>query len=430
MNINHYLEKTTPLAVIGLGYVGLPLALELAKYYQVIGFDISPRKINRLKEGVDPNGELETDAFKNRHISFTENPEDIEPAGLYIVAVPTPIDLHQQPNLKPLLAACETVGKVLKKGDTVCFESTVYPGCTEEDCVPVLEKTSGLSYPQDFKVGYSPERINPGDKVHTVDKIVKVVGGCDQETLEFLSGIYQVITEAGVYQAQSIKVAEAAKIIENTQRDLNISLMNELSMIFKRMDINTYDVLEAAGTKWNFLNFFPGLVGGHCIGVDPYYLTYKATALGHNPRVILSGRSINDNMAYGIAREILQYLVSREFNLKEARILIMGATFKENVRDSRNSKIVDLVKELKSFYLNTEIFDPLVNAEEFREEYGLELVPEIKGCYDVIVLAVQHDKFQQYDEHFFMDNINRNGLFYDVRGSFRHKIRHVEYRSL
>ena len=418
------------IATIGLGYVGLPLALELARHYQVIGFDISQPKIDTLKNGIDPNGELEPEAFFHKDITYTTQIEDLRPASVYIVAVPTPIDTHKQPDLKPLLSACEVVGQVIKKGDVVCFESTVYPGCTEEDCLPVIEKASGLRYLTDFKAGYSPERINPGDKVHTVDKIVKVVGACDEETLELLSGIYGKVTSAGIHKTTSIKVAEAAKIIENTQRDLNISLMNELSLIFKKMGINTYDVLEAAGTKWNFLKFTPGLVGGHCIGVDPYYLTHKATELGHTPRVILSGRSINDGMAHTIAKEIIQHLISHDFSLKTARILILGATFKENVSDFRNSKVVDLVKELQSYYLNVEIHDPLVNQEAFHHEYNLELTEQVEGTYDVVVLAVQHDAFTHYDENFFMKCLNGNGLLYDLRGTYRDKVKHLAYLSL
>jgi UDP-N-acetyl-D-glucosamine/UDP-N-acetyl-D-galactosamine dehydrogenase len=418
------------IAQIGLGYVGLPLALELAKYYQVIGFDISQPKIDTLQTGVDPNGELEPEAFHHKNITFTTSIDDLRPANVYIVAVPTPIDTHKQPDLKPLLSACQVVGQVIKKGDVVCFESTVYPGCTEEDCIPEIEKVSGLRYLTDFKAGYSPERINPGDKVHTVDKIVKVVGACDEETLELLADIYGNVTSAGIHKTPNIKVAEAAKIIENTQRDLNISLMNELSLIFKKMNINTYDVLAAAGTKWNFLKFTPGLVGGHCIGVDPYYLTHKATELGHSPRVIPSGRTINDNMAHTIAKEIIQHLISNDFSLKTARILILGATFKENVNDFRNSKIVDLVKELQSYYLNLEIHDPLVNKEAFHHEYNLTLTDTLEGTYDVVVLAVQHEIFAKYDENFFMKCINSNGLLYDIRGTFRDKVKHLAYLSL
>ena len=418
------------IATIGLGYVGLPLALELAKYYTVIGFDISQPKIDTLKTGVDPNGELEPEAFHNKDITFTTSIEDLRPANVYIVAVPTPIDTHKQPDLKPLLSACQVVGQVMKKGDVVCFESTVYPGCTEEDCVPEIEKVSGLRYLTDFKAGYSPERINPGDKVHTVDKIVKVVGACDDETLELLADIYSKVTGAGIHKTPNIKVAEAAKIIENTQRDLNISLMNELSLIFKKMDINTYDVLEAAGTKWNFINFNPGLAGGHCIGVDPYYLTYKALALGHTPKVILCGRAVNDQMPYSIAKEIIQYLSSENISLHKARILILGAAFKENVSDFRNSKIVDLVKELQSYYLNIEIHDPLVNKEAFHHEYNLSLTDQLEGTYDVVVLAVQHEIFAKYDENFFMQCINSNGLLYDIKGTFRDKVKHLAYLSL
>lgn len=418
------------LSVIGLGYVGLPLALELAKHYHVTGFDISQQKIDTLNTGVDPNNELDPEAFQNKNITFTTNLDDLRTATIYIVAVPTPIDAHKQPDLKPLLSACQLVGQVIKSGDVVCFESTVYPGCTEEDCVSEIEKISGLRYLTDFKAGYSPERINPGDKVHTVDKIVKVVGACDDETLDLLADIYGKVTSAGIHKTKNIKVAEAAKIIENTQRDLNISLMNELSLIFKKMDINTYDVLEAAGTKWNFLNFTPGLVGGHCIGVDPYYLTHKATELGHSPRVILSGRFINDNMSLYIAKEIIQHLISHDFSLKTARILILGATFKENVSDFRNSKVVDLIRELQSYYLNIEIYDPLVNKSAFHHEYGIELTDKVEGTYDVVVLAVQHQDFSQYDENFFMQSINTNGLFYDIKGTFRNKIKHLSYLSL
>ncbi|MFW5760876.1 MAG: nucleotide sugar dehydrogenase [Cyclobacteriaceae bacterium] len=418
------------IAIIGLGYVGLPLALELAKYYHVIGFDISESKIETLKNGSDPNNVLELESFINKDITFTSNIEDLREATIYIVAVPSPVDSHKQPDLKPLLGACYTVGQVIKQGDIVCLESTVYPGCTEEDFIPEIERISGLRYMTDFKAGYSPERINQGDKLHTIDKIVKVVGACDDETLEVLAGIYAKVTSAGVHKTSTIKVAEAAKIIENTQRDLNISLMNELSLIFKKMNINTYEVLEAAGTKWNFLKFVPGLVGGHCIGVDPYYLTHKATELGHAPRVILSGRTINDNMPHTISKEIIQHLVSHDFILKTARILVMGAAFKENVGDFRNSKVVDLVKELQSYFLKVDVYDPLLNKKAFQLEYGLQLIDKIQNSYDVIVLAVQHDAFSKHDENFFMKHINTNGLLYDLRGSFRNKIKHLAYLSL
>jgi len=418
------------IATIGLGYIGLPLALELAKHYLVIGFDISHHKIDSLKACVDPNGEVDPEAFGDKKINFTNNIEDLREANIYIVAVPTPIDTHKQPDLNPLLSACQTVGQVITKADVVCFESTVYPGCTEEVCVPEIVKVSGLNYLTDFKAGYSPERINPGDKVHTLDKIVKVVGACDAETLELLASIYGKVTSAGIHKTPNIKVAEAAKIIENTQRDLNISLMNEFSLIFKKMGINTYDVLEAAGTKWNFLNFNPGLAGGHCIGVDSYYLTFKALAMGHDPKVILCGRAVNDQMPYSIAREIIQHLTGKDIPLKTARILILGATFKENVNDFRNSKVVDLVTELKSYYLNIEIHDPLVNKEAFHHEYNLALTDQLEGTYDVVVLAVQHDIFKKYDEKFFMKCINSNGLLYDIRGTFRDKVKHLAYLSL
>src|SRR4051794_519309 len=327
------IQKQESLAVIGLGYVGLPIALAFAKKIKVIGFDISQKRVEMMRDGIDPCNELSKEAFEGSDITFTTCLEELKTARFFIVAVPTPVDAHNVPDLTPVKKASETLGKVLKKGDYVVFESTVYPGCTEEDCLPIIEKISGLKMGEDFKLGYSPERINPGDKVHTLQSVVKVVSGCDQESLEVIAGVYELVVKPGVHRAASIKVAEACKIIENVQRDVNIALMNELSIIFDRMNINTYDVLEAAGTKWNFLKFSPGLVGGHCIGVDPYYLTYKAAELGFNSRVILSGRYINDNMGNYLSKKILQHVIANTDNVKQAKVLVMGATFKENVSD-------------------------------------------------------------------------------------------------
>ena len=330
------LSKEKKLAVIGLGYVGLPIALEFAKQISVIGFDINVERIEMMRQRIDPSKELEKESFNNCDIEFTDNLDKLREANFFIVAVPTPVDVNNVPDLIPVQSASRTIGKVVKKGDYVVFESTVYPGCTEEDCLPVIEKLSGLKNKTDFKLGYSPERINPGDKEHTLSSIVKVVSGCDEESLDTIAKVYELVVSAGVYKASSIKVAEAAKIIENTQRDLNIALMNELSIIFDKMNINTFEVLEAAGTKWNFLKFQPGLVGGHCIGVDPYYLTYKSNKLGYNSQVILAGREINDGMAAYIAKKVLQHIILSNGDLKKAKVLVMGATFKENVSDISN----------------------------------------------------------------------------------------------
>src|SRR6185503_5338302 len=343
------IDKKAKLAVIGLGYVGLPIALEFAKKISVIGFDINESRVGMMRNCIDPSNELTKEDFAGCDIHFTSKLDELEEANFFIVAVPTPVDQHNVPDLTPVKRASETIGKVLKKGDYVVFESTVYPGCTEEDCLPIIEKLSGLKSIKDFKLGYSPERINPGDKTHTLAKVIKVVSGCDEDSLDQIAKVYELVVTAGVHRASSIKVAEAAKIIENTQRDLNIALMNELSIIFDKMGINTFEVLEAAGTKWNFLRFSPGLVGGHCIGVDPYYLTYKASELGYNSRVILAGRYINDSMSLYVARKVVRHIISNVSDVKAAKVLIMGATFKENVSDIRNSKVADVVKELKEF---------------------------------------------------------------------------------
>ena len=424
------ITKKTAISVIGLGYVGLPIALEFAKKTKVIGFDIKEDRIELMKKKIDPSNELSSEDFDNADIFFTSNPNDLKLAQFHIVAVPTPIDNHQLPDLKPLLSATNSVAKILKKGDYVVYESTVYPGCTEEDCVPILEKISGLKLGVDFKVGFSPERINPGDKEHTITSILKIVSGNDAEALEQISLVYEMIVKAGIYKASSIKVAEAAKIIENTQRDVNIALMNELAMVFNKLNINTFEVLEAAGTKWNFLNFRPGLVGGHCIGVDPYYLLYKAKQLGYHPQMIDSGRSINDNMAHWIAGKIIKKIAATGKNLSEARILILGMTFKEDVTDIRNSKVVDLIRELECFNVDVNTVDPYADPKEVQEEYGLITTKEPNGIYDAIVVAVQHHQFKKFTEKDFLKWSNQNTILFDIKGLYRGKIEKMRYWSL
>ena len=423
-------NNQAPLCIIGLGYVGLPIALELAKKYKVKGFDINSERVALMRQGIDPSNELEPSDFEGRNICFTDDVDEIRDAWFYIVAVPTPIDDFKLPNLKPLLSACKTVGQVLSKGDYVVFESTVYPGCTEEDCIPILEKESGLKFIEDFKVGYSPERINPGDKQHTLTNITKVVSGCDEESLEVIADLYGSIITAGIHKAPSIKVAEAAKIIENTQRDLNIALMNELSLIFNKMDINTFDVLKAAGTKWNFLPFTPGLVGGHCIGVDPYYLTYKANSIGYNSKVILSGRNTNDGMGAAIADEIIDFLIKHHKSLDKSKVLMMGITFKENVSDIRNSKVIDVINRLKYFNITVDVVDPYASSDQVHHEYGFTLTDSPKGPYDAIVGAVNHHHYLNLDDNYFKALANGHTIFYDVKGVFRDKIKSLSYRSL
>ncbi len=424
-------NKNKTLAVIGLGYVGLPIALAFAKKIKVIGFDIKPERIELLKKNIDPSKELEASEFEGADIEFTANPDDLKKAHFFIVTVPTPIDDHNLPDLTPLYKASETVGKALKKGDYVVFESTVYPGATEEDCVPIMEKYSGLKFCQDFKVGYSPERINPGDKEHTITKIKKVVSGCDEEALDNIAKTYELIVKAGIFKAASIKTAEAAKVIENTQRDVNIALMNELSLIFNRMGINTYDVLAAAGTKWNFLKFFPGLVGGHCIGVDPYYLSYKAKEFGYYPQIIDAGRFVNDSMGRYVAKQTAKKLLQKNVNLLEANILIMGITFKENVADIRNTKVIDIYNELLSYNVrNIDIVDYFADKEEVKHEYGIEMADEIKNNYDAIILAVNHEKYANLSEEYFAGIGTEKVLFVDVKGIYRNKINKLDYWSL
>ncbi len=427
---NKLINKETKLSLIGLGYVGLPIALEFAKQIKVVGFDIKPERVDLMKKGIDPSNELTSDAFKGADILFTSNPSDLREASFHIIAVPTPTDRYNLPDLTPVIRASETVGKILKKGDYVVYESTVYPGCTEEDCIPVLERFSELKCGTDFKVGFSPERINPGDTNHTLTKIVKVTSGCDPESAENIARIYEMIIKAGVHRASSIKVAEAAKIIENTQRDINIAFMNELSIIFNRMGINTFEVLEAAGTKWNFLKFFPGLVGGHCIGVDPYYLSFKAKSLGYHPQMIDSGRFINDSMGGYIGKQTVKKIIATGKNLKDGRVLIMGITFKEDVTDIRNSKVVDVIKELADFGLKVDIIDPGANKHEVMEEYGVEISEKPTGKYDAIILAVSHREYMKLDESYFSPLLNKDGIVVDVKGVLRGKIKNHLYWSL
>jgi UDP-N-acetyl-D-galactosamine dehydrogenase len=424
------IDKKKKLAVIGLGYVGLPIALEFAKQIQVIGFDINAERVKMMQNKIDPSQELESSAFDGCDIEFTNDLEVLKQANFFIVAVPTPVDEHNVPDLVPVQRASETIGKVIKKGDYVVYESTVYPGCTEEDCVPIIEKFSGLKMEEDYKIGYSPERINPGDKEHTITTIIKVVSGCCEESLDTIAKVYELVVKAGVHRASSIKVAEAAKIIENTQRDLNIALMNELSIIFDRMNINTFEVLEAAGTKWNFLKFQPGLVGGHCIGVDPYYLTYKSKELGYDSQVILAGRVINDGMAGYVAKKVLQYIIQNNGNVKDANVLVMGATFKENVSDIRNSKVADVVKELQSFSLNVHVTDPHADSKELMHEYGFGLTETISNDYDAVIITVPHNDYKDMQDDYFASITKPMALVADLKGNYRNRITSRNYWSL
>ena len=385
----------TKIAVIGLGYVGLPLAVEFGKQYSTTGFDINALRISDLNKGKDVTLEVDEENLRSSdQLRFTSNPSDIANCNVYIVTVPTPIDKNKRPDLRPLELSSATVGQVLSKGDIVIYESTVYPGCTEEVCVPILEKESGLKYNVDFFCGYSPERINPGDRVHTVTKIRKVTSGSTPEIARWVDGLYASVIEAGTFMAESIKVAEAAKVIENCQRDINIAFVNELSLIFEKLAIDTTAVLEAAGTKWNFLPFKPGLVGGHCIGVDPYYLTYKAEEVGYHPEVILAGRRINDAMGEQVAKRVIKLMIDKGQMIKDARVLMLGITFKENCPDIRNSKAIDVYRELTDFGMAVEVYDPWASKEEVQHEYGLDLVDQPQGRYNAIVLAVAHDRFQ------------------------------------
>ncbi|MBQ2350708.1 MAG: nucleotide sugar dehydrogenase [Bacteroidales bacterium] len=424
------INKQAKLSVIGLGYVGLPIALEFSKHINVVGFDVKPERVAMMNNHIDPSNELDKSAFDGCNITFTSNAEDLKQCNFFIVAVPTPIDEHKLPDLTPVIKASESVGKALKKGDYVVYESTVYPGCTEEDCVPILEKMSGLKFMQDFKVGFSPERINPGDKAHSLTQIKKITSGCDPEAAENIAKVYEIIIKAGVHRASAIKVAEAAKIIENTQRDINIALMNELSIIFDIMGINTYEVLEAAGTKWNFLKFSPGLVGGHCIGVDPYYLLHKAKQLGYHASMINSGRALNDSMGTRIADKVVKMIINAGKEITKSRVLIMGMTFKENVTDIRNSRIIDIINELKYFRVNCDVVDAYADHDEVMKEYGVDMSKEPTGKYDAIIVAVNHKPYMELTEDYFKGISAENGILVDVKGVMRGKIKDLTYWSL
>lgn len=409
------------LSLVGLGYVGLPIAVAFAKKVNVIGFDISHEKVGLYKKGIDPTKEVGNDAVKNTTVEFTSNPEDLIKAKFHVVAVPTPVRDDHTPDLTPVESASRTVGRNLTKGSIVVFESTVYPGVTEDICIPILEKESGLKCGIDFKVGYSPERINPGDKVHRLETIVKVVSGMDEESLDIIAKVYELVVEAGVHRAESIKVAEAAKVIENSQRDINIAFMNELSIIFNKMNIDTKAVLKAAGTKWNFLNFFPGLVGGHCIGVDPYYLTYKAEQLGYHSQIILSGRRINDDMGKYVVENLIKNLIKADVPVKDAKVAILGFTFKENCPDTRNTRVIDIVNELKEYGIKPIIADPEADAEEAKHEYGIDfdLIENISDM-DAVVIAVGHNQFLNLNQsdftRMFKNSDNNKKVLLDIKG--------------
>ena len=410
------LSKKKIISVTGLGYVGLPLALEFARYFKVIGFDINEQRVALMNQQIDPSKELSREAFAGTNITFTANPEDLKNAHFHIIGVPTDTDEHRVPNLTPLKNASESVGKALKKGDYVIYESTVYPGCTEEDCVPVLEKVSGLKMGKDFKVGYSPERIVPGDKVRTLTKILKIISGCDQESRAEIGKTYNHILENGIYEASSIKVAEAAKVIENTQRDINISLMNELAIIFDKIGIDTNEVIEAAGSKWNFHKYRPGLVGGHCIGVDPFYLMHKAKQIGHDPQVIAAGRRVNDYIPHFIAKRLVQTLIEKGKNPSTCKVLVMGITFKEDVADIRNSKVADLIKELMDYSLNVHVVDPHASPNEVAHEYGISMIDQPIGKYDAILIAVGHQEYRKLNKIDFQNLSKDSLILFDIKG--------------
>ncbi len=400
--------------VIGLGYVGLPLAVESGKHYPTIGFDINKERIAELEMAIDRTLEVEPEELKSSsHLSYSSNPEDLKRCNFYIITVPTPIDQYKNPDLTPLRKASEMVGQLLNKGDMVVYESTVFPGCTEEECVPILEKQSGLKFNQEFHCGYSPERINPGDKEHRVTSILKVTSGSTEETAEKVDQYYKSFISAGTHKASSIKVAEAAKVIENAQRDINIAFVNELSLIFERLEIDTLEVLKAAGTKWNFLPFKPGLVGGHCIGVDPFYLTQKAESVGYHPQVILAGRKINDNMGQFVANKVIKLLGQKSQLTQDARILIMGFTFKENCPDTRNTRVIDIYNELRQYGLTAYVHDPQADSDQVEKEYGLKLTTNFSNDYDVIILAVSHSEFLDMN---WEEIRSKTSVIYDVKG--------------
>ena len=411
--------NSSRIAIIGLGYVGLPLAIEFAKKYAVVGFDINQSRINDLTAGTDRTLEISGQDLKASKMKFSNKLDDLKTCNVFIVTVPTPIDDHKRPDLTPLIKASETVGKVLKNGDIVIYESTVYPGCTEEDCVPILEKVSGLKFNKDFFCGYSPERINPGDKEKTVSNIMKVTSGSTPEIADKINNLYASIITAGTFKASSIKVAEAAKVIENTQRDINIAFVNELSLIFNKLNLDTKEVLEAAGTKWNFLKFSPGLVGGHCIGVDPYYLTHKAESVGYHPQVILAGRRINDGMGAYVANQVVKLMIKKSHQIQDAKVLVLGLTFKENCPDIRNTRVVDIISELKEFGCKVDLYDPWAESNEVKHEYNLEM--QTADClkkisnYSAVILAVAHKQFLELD----VKGIKTSKtVFYDLKGLF------------
>ena len=414
-------NKEDKISLVGLGYVGMPIAVAFAKKVNVVGFDISKEKVELYKNGIDPTKEVGNDVIKATSVEFTADEHKLKEAKFHIVAVPTPVNADHSPDLRPIESASRTVGRNLTKGSIVVFESTVYPGVTEEICVPILEKESGMKCGEDFKVGYSPERINPGDKVHRLETIVKVVSGMDEESLDVIAKVYELVVDAGVHRAESIKVAEAAKVIENSQRDINIAFMNELSIIFNKMGIDTKAVLKAAGTKWNFLNFSPGLVGGHCIGVDPYYLTYKAEQLGYHSQIILSGRRINDDMGKYVVENLIKNLIKADVPVKDAKVAILGFTFKENCPDTRNTRVIDIVNELKEYGLTPMIADPEADVEEAKHEYGLvfDSVEDIKEM-DAIVVAVGHNQFFKYTQEdfkkMFKEGSNESKVLLDIKG--------------
>lgn len=417
---NSLQSKNIKIAIIGLGYVGLPLAVEFGKKYSVLGFDINQSRVDELVNGFDRTQEMTKEELQfSQGLRFSLNKDALNDCNIFIVTVPTPIDSYKKPDLKPLLSASKTVGSALKKGDIVIYESTVYPGCTEEDCVPVLEKESGLRFNKDFFCGYSPERINPGDKVNTLTKIKKVTSGSTPEIADFVDSLYSSIIEAGTYRATSMKVAEASKAIENAQRDVNISFVNELALIFDKMGIDTSEVLEAAGSKWNFLKFKPGLVGGHCIGVDPYYLLHKSESLGYYPQVILSGRRVNDNMGIFVANKLVKLLIKKGHKVEGSDVLILGVTFKENCPDIRNSRVVDVYNELREFGINVDVYDTWADKHEVKEEYGVNLLEKIEKKYDGVLLAVSHDDYSLLNLENFK---NKNAVVFDIKGVLDKKI--------
>lgn len=418
--VDKYMNRDLKIAIVGLGYVGLPLAVEFSKVYDVLGFDVNQKRLEELSNGCDTSLEVDNyDLLAATKLKYTSNPTDLEWANIFIVTVPSPIDEYKRPDFKPLKSASETIGKILKKDDIVIYESTVYPGATEEECVPVLEKISELVFNRDFFVGYSPERINPGDKAHRLTNIVKVTSGSTPEVAEIVDRLYKKIISAGTHKTSSIKVAEAAKVIENTQRDVNIALVNELALIFSKMNIDTHEVLDAANTKWNFLNFRPGLVGGHCIGVDPYYLTYKAQAIGYNPEIILAGRRINDMMGSYISSQVIKHMINKGIQIQGSNVLILGFSFKENCPDIRNTKVIDIYKELREYKIDVDVHDPWVSNESLQKEYNISLKENLmENRYDAIILAVSHKQFFEAG----VDAIKKYGkpshVFYDVKSVF------------